>query len=173
MWGICFWFFNFISNYSLCLIFFVLVSGVQHSSQTLLQLTRWSPWYFQSPPGSIQLSSFITALTVFPELYFTPLWLFCNYQSVPLNLVTVSARSPSPPPTPGNHQSVLCIYECVSIWFVHLFYSLDSTIFFLTKIKKIKCNCQPADNCLGCALVVGVGWKRSLLFKKIVVSLAL
>ena len=35
--------------------------------------------------------------------------------------------TPPPPPRSGNHQSLLCIYESVSILFVHLFCFLGST----------------------------------------------
>ena len=68
----------------------------------------------------------ILLLTIFPILYFISLWLFYNYQFVLFNLFTFFTQSPKSLPS-CNHKLVLCIRESVSIWFVHLFCSLDST----------------------------------------------
>ena len=67
-----------------------------------------------------------TLLIIFSMLYFTPLYLFCNYQFVLLNPF---AFSPSPTTflSSSSHQSVLCIYESVSVLFACLFCSLDFT----------------------------------------------
>ena len=65
-------------------------------------------------------------LTIFFMLYFTSLWLFCNNQFVLLNPFTSFTHSPTSILS-GNHYFGLCVYESVSILFVHLFCSLDST----------------------------------------------
>ena len=57
---------------------------------------------------------------------FTSPWLFCDYQFVLINPFSFSPSS-SNTPSSGNNQSVLCIYESVSILFFHLYCSLDYT----------------------------------------------
>ena len=52
--------------------------------------------------------------TLFPMLYFTSPWLFCNYQFVLLNPLT-STPSPHTPFPSGNHQNILRIYDSVSV----------------------------------------------------------
>ena len=81
-------------------------------------------------------------LTIFPMLYFISPWLFCNYQSVLLNPFTFYTQAPKPLPS-GNLQSVFCVYESISISFVHLYCSLDctykcsSTFSFLRKFHTV------------------------------------
>ena len=103
--------------------YFVLISGVQHSG--------WKPCTLKSDPpdiSSTHLSPYVVIiilLTIIPVMYFTSQWLYCNYQSIFLNPSPFSL-SPITPLLTGNHQSVFCIYESVSILFVHLYCCLDS-----------------------------------------------
>ena len=64
--------------------------------------------------------------TLFPMLYFTFTWLFCNYLFVFLHPLTSSPITPHPL-TPGNHQNILCIYDSVSLLLVY-FVFLDSVV---------------------------------------------
>ena len=52
-----------------------------------------------------------------PMLYFTFLWLFCNYQLVFLHSFTFFDH-PCDPLSSGNHQNILCIYDSVSVLLV-------------------------------------------------------
>ena len=63
-------------------------------------------------------------LTVFPVLYFTSPWLFCNCHSVLLN--PFFTKQPKPFPS-CNHEFFLYIYEFVSALPVYLFCILDYT----------------------------------------------
>ena len=58
--------------------------------------------------------------TIFPRVYFTFPWGFCNCQFVLLNSFTIFSHPPRPLPS-GSCQNVLCIHEFVSILLVHLF----------------------------------------------------
>ena len=65
------------------------------------------------------------SLTIFPILYFTSLcFVIINLYFLICSLFPAISQTPLPP---GNHQSDLCIYESVSILFIHLFHSSDST----------------------------------------------
>ena len=66
--------------------YFVLVSGGQHSGWTIIHFTKWFPSI--SSPHLAPHTVITILLTVFPMLYFTTLWLFCNYQFVLLNPFT-------------------------------------------------------------------------------------
>ena len=66
----------------------------------------------------------VTILLLFPILYFFPLYytshlrnLFYNWNSVPFNPLFLFYT----PPSSGNHQFVVCIYESVSGFFICLF----------------------------------------------------
>ena len=81
-------------------------------------------------PGksSVHLTPYVVVtilLTVFPLLYFTSLWLFCNYQFVLLNSFTFFTH---PSNLPLNWQMSKCsLYESIYILLVRLFCLLDST----------------------------------------------
>ena len=110
-------------NYSSHIIFRV-VSGVQHNGQTIIYFTKYCLLYFKYPPGTIH--SFYTIIDSSLYCTFISLWLYCNYKFILLNPFTFSLSPPNPIPS-SNHQFVFCIYESVSILFVHFFCSLDST----------------------------------------------
>ena len=63
-------------------------------------------------------------LTIFPMLYFISTWLFCNYQFILLNPFTFFTRPLILFPS-GNHLSVLCIYESVSVLLVCIYFALQ------------------------------------------------
>ena len=65
--------------------------------------------------------------TPFLILYFTFLWLFCNYLLVLLNPSPLHPFSHMPLP-PGNHQNTLCIHDSVSVLLVCLVCFLDSIV---------------------------------------------
>ena len=48
---------------------FVLVSGVQHSGQTLIYVTKWCPQYAQHPPGAVHSYYNITDCIPYAVLY--------------------------------------------------------------------------------------------------------
>ena len=54
---------------------------------------------------------------LFPVLYFTSPWLFCNLQFVLLNPFTFFCPTCNPLPL-DNHQIILCIYDSVSVLLV-------------------------------------------------------
>ena len=83
------------------------------------QSLRQSPHHY-SCPWVMCVSSLVT---LFPILYFTSLWLFCNYLLVSLNPLTFS---PIPLNTLlyGNHQNALCIHLRLC------FYSCLLSLFF-------------------------------------------
>ena len=60
-------------------------------------------------------------LTLFPVLYFTSLWLFCNCHFVLLNLFTFSANS-----QPHSHLATISLFSA-SISFCLIYCFLDST----------------------------------------------
>ena len=71
------------------------------------------PPIFPVPTGTVH--NYYILLTLLPMLYFTSLWLSCDYQWVLLNLFTFPPSPPTLLPS-GNHQSVLCICESVSVY---------------------------------------------------------
>ena len=92
--------------------------------------------------------------TLFPTLYFTSPWLFCNYQLVLLNPITIFTTSSS------NHQNVLCIYDSVSILlefsfclFIIYFRRFYLFIYFQTEGKGGRKRVREASmcGCLSCA----------------------
>ena len=104
----------------------------------LLQLSQFFP--FCSPPPStptpsgnphpivhIRGSCLGFLATPFPILYFTTLWLFCNYLFVFLNPLT-SSPIPLYHTQSGNHQNPLCIHDSVSVLLVCLVCFLDLLI---------------------------------------------
>ena len=64
---------------------------------------------------------------VFPTLYFTSPWLFCDYQFVLLNPFTFSTLPANPFPS-GNHQNALCVCNSVSVLHACLFCFLDPVV---------------------------------------------
>ena len=68
-------------------------------------------------------------LTIFPVLYFTSSWIFCNCSCVLLQLYLPSPFLPvlPNPVSSADCQFVLCIYKFVSVSLVSLFWFSDST----------------------------------------------
>ena len=114
-------FFNFFITVDLQ-YYFVLVSGVQQSGSTII-------YTLQSDHPDISrthLTPYIVItiiLTIFPMLYFTSPWLFCNYQFVLLSPCTFS---PSPL-SPSLWQRSVC---SPSLFLQVCFYFVCSFVFF-------------------------------------------
>ena len=96
-----------------------------------VQFSGWTIMYWHGAPLNISsipigaIHSYHSIIDYIPYALLTALWLFCNCQFVLLNLFTSCIQSPKPFPLAAT--SFLCVYESVSIFFVHLFSSLDST----------------------------------------------
>ena len=100
---------NFLSWYSILYYFQVYSIVVRH----LFNL--WSDPPISLVPTLHHTQLIAILLTIFPMLCFT----FSNCQLILLNS-SFSPKVPTPLP-PGNHHIILCIYEYVSILFVHVF----------------------------------------------------
>ena len=96
--------------------YFVLVSGVQHSGQTIMYFTKWSPWYFQCPPGPIHGYYSVNDYVAPSVLYVPGTILTTNLYFLILCIFT---HSPSTPLI-GNHQNTLQIHDlaCVLVYLV-------------------------------------------------------
>ena len=98
------------------LYYFALVSGVQHSRQTVTHCTKWAPQYFKAHLAPHVVIT--TSLTTFPAPYFTARDCFATpnlYVPIPSPFT-----QPSAPLRSGSHQSALCP-ESVSILCACLF----------------------------------------------------
>ena len=106
----------------------------------LLYLSQFFSQFCPSPPSNpplpqanphlclclwVMCISSLAAL--FPTLYFTSPWLFCNYLIVLLNPLT-SHPFPRTPLPSGNHQNTLHIHDSVSVRLVCLVCFLDSVV---------------------------------------------
>ena len=91
--------------------YFVLVSSVQNSRQSNAIFHKVSPQHIQYPSDTIQSYYNIFYYILYAVLYI-PMTIG-NYEFLPLNPFPFFTYHNSP--TSGNHQSVLCIYESVSV----------------------------------------------------------
>ena len=119
----CIYFFNIFSMSIYSQYYFVLVSGVQHSGQTLIYFTV----FCTSTASHIAITKLwiiFPCSTLCPHDYFVT---SNPHFSTPSPSSPSVPTAPCPAHRPGISQPVLCIYKSVSILFVSLFCSLDST----------------------------------------------
>ena len=89
----------------------------------MIYFTKCLPQYFQYLPGTIH--SYYNITDYIPYLCFTFPWLFCNCQSV--FLIPSTFHPVSQHTYPLNPQTLFCIYQPLSVLFIHLYCSLDCT----------------------------------------------
>ena len=75
-------------------------------------------------------------LTVAPVLYIPRTYLFYNWKFVLLTTLLAITLTPCPPPTSGNHQSALSIYEPFYL-FVYFILHISEVLFTPLKIIEI------------------------------------
>ena len=81
--------------------------------------TQSHPYSLRQSPYHCPFFLHICSLaTMFPMLYFTSPWLFCNYHFILLNPFTFFTHPPDPLPS-ANHQNIFCVYDSVSGLFMY------------------------------------------------------
>ena len=107
----------------------IFVSGVWHNDQTVMYFTKWSPWYFQDPPGPMH--SYCNVTAVFPVLHLTPPYFISTHLPLVLHIFHPALK-------PHSHLATISffsvIYESVSVLFdfAFLFAHKSEVIWYLS-----------------------------------------